>query len=112
LDLWRILGFKCLHFLEKYSMIFQNSFIKSLIHKIKNINIFIIFWHVQIEEIENKMSKLIIKKQKVNHKILKKKIISHNKKKQIVNDGIYEEFWISNVSMFLKNIPWFSKILW
>jgi len=51
------------------------------------------------------MSKLIIKKQIVNHKILKKKIISHNKKKQIVNDGIYEEFWISNVSMFLKNIP-------
>jgi len=31
------------------------------------------------------------------------------KKKQIVNDEIYEEFWISNVYIFLKNIPWFSK---
>jgi len=27
------------------------------------------------------------------------------KKKQIVNDGIYEEFWISNVYIVLKNIP-------
>jgi len=26
-------------------------------------------------------------------------------KKQVVNDGIYEEFWISNVYIFLKNIP-------
>jgi len=26
-------------------------------------------------------------------------------KKQIVNDGIYEEFWIPNVYIFLKNIP-------
>jgi len=26
------------------------------------------------------------------------------KKKQIVNDGIYEEFWISNVYIFKKNI--------
>jgi len=34
------------------------------------------------------------------------------KKKQIENDGIYEEFWISNVYIFFKNIPWFSKILW
>jgi len=34
-NLWRILDFKCLYFLEKYSMIFQNSLIKSLIHKIK-----------------------------------------------------------------------------
>jgi len=25
-------------------------------------------------------------------------------KKQIVNDGIYEEFWISNVYIFLRNI--------
>jgi len=24
-------------------------------------------------------------------------------KKQIVNDGIYEEFWISNVYIFLEN---------
>jgi len=31
----RILDFKCLYFLEKYSIIFQNSLIKSLIHKIK-----------------------------------------------------------------------------
>jgi len=34
-NLWRIFDFKCLYLLEKYSMIFQNSFIKSLIHKIK-----------------------------------------------------------------------------
>jgi len=34
-NLWRILDFKCLYFLEKHSMIFQNSLIKSLIHKMK-----------------------------------------------------------------------------
>jgi len=34
-NLWIILDFKCLYFLEKYSMIFQNSLIKSLINKIK-----------------------------------------------------------------------------
>jgi len=34
-NLWRILGFKCLYVLEKYSTTFQNSLIKSLIHKIK-----------------------------------------------------------------------------
>jgi len=34
-NLWRILDFKYLYVLEKYSMIFQNSLIKSLIHKIK-----------------------------------------------------------------------------
>ena len=39
-NLWRILDFKCLYFFEKYSMIFQNSLIKSLIYKIKNIKIF------------------------------------------------------------------------
>jgi len=33
-------------------------------------------------------------------------------KKQIVNDGIYEEFRTSNVYIFLKNIPLFFKILW
>jgi len=26
--------------------------------------------------------------------------------KKIVNDGIYEEFWISSVYIFLRNIPW------
>jgi len=34
------------------------------------------------------------------------------KKKQNVNDGIYKELFISNVYIFQKNIPWFSKILW
>jgi len=34
-NLSRIWDFKCLYFLEKYSMIFQNSLIKSLIYKIK-----------------------------------------------------------------------------
>jgi len=47
-NLWRILDFKCLYFLEKYSMIFQNYLIKSVILKIKNIKISIIFWQVQI----------------------------------------------------------------
>jgi len=26
-------------------------------------------------------------------------------KTQTINDGIYEEFWISNVYIFLRNIP-------
>jgi len=34
-NLWRILDLKYLYFLEKYSMIFQNSLIKSPIYKIK-----------------------------------------------------------------------------
>jgi len=34
-NLWSILDFKCLYILLKYSMIFQNSLIKSLMHKIK-----------------------------------------------------------------------------
>jgi len=56
-------------------MIFQNSLIKSLIHKIKKINISRNFSQLQIDEIENKMSKIIkkIKKQIINRKILKKK---------------------------------------
>jgi len=33
-NLWRILDFK-LYFFEKFYMIFQNSLIKSIIHKIK-----------------------------------------------------------------------------
>ena len=79
MNLWRILDFKCLYFFNKHSMIFQNSLIKSLIHKIKKIKISTIFWQVQINEIENKMSKIIkkIRKQIVNRKILKKKNILH-----------------------------------
>ena len=34
------------------------------------------------------------------------------KKKQIANNEIYEEFWISNVYIFYKNAPLFSKNLW
>jgi len=48
-------------------MIFQNSLIKSLVHKIKYIKIYRIFWQLQIDEIENKMSK-IIKNKKTNSK--------------------------------------------
>jgi len=59
--LWRILDLKCLYFFKKRSMIFQNSLIKSLIHKIKKIKISRIFWQLEIDEIENKMSKLIKK---------------------------------------------------
>jgi len=33
-NLWRILDFKYLYFIEKYSMIFQKFLIKSLVHKI------------------------------------------------------------------------------
>jgi len=74
-NLWRILNFKCLYFFKKHSMIFQNSLIKSLIHKVKKIKISRIFWQQQIDEIENKMSKIIkrIKKRIVERKILKKK---------------------------------------
>jgi len=54
-----------------------------------------IFWQVWIGEIG--------KKDYQNAKRIKKK--------QIVDDGIYEEFRILNVYIFLKNIPWFSKIL-
>jgi len=56
---------------------------------------FRIFWQVWIGEIGKKDYK--------NAKRIKK---------QIVNDEIFEEFWISNVYIFLKSIPWFSKILW
>jgi len=48
-NLWRILDFKCLYFFKKHSMIFQNSLIKSLIHKIKKIKTSRIFWQVQID---------------------------------------------------------------
>jgi len=60
-------GFQMSIFLEKYSMIFQNSLIKSLINKIKNIKISRICWKVQKDEIENKISK-IIKNKKPNSK--------------------------------------------
>jgi len=60
-NLWRILDFKCLYCLEKYSLIFQKSLIKCLIHKIKNIKISRIFWQVHIGKIENKMLKIIKK---------------------------------------------------
>jgi len=52
------------------------------------------------------MSK-IIKKRNSKPQNVEKKNISQNTliKKQIVNNGIYEEFWISNVYIFLKNIP-------
>jgi len=43
-NLRRILDFKCLYFLEKYSMIFQNSLIKSLIHKLKQHKNFLNFF--------------------------------------------------------------------
>jgi len=42
-------------------MIFQNSLIESLIHKIKEVKISRIFWQLHIDEIENKMSKIIKK---------------------------------------------------
>jgi len=48
-------------------MIFQNSLIKSLIYKIKKVKISRISWQLQIDEIVNKMSK-IIKNKKTNSK--------------------------------------------
>jgi len=35
-----------------------------------------------------------------------------NAKKIKKNNGIYEEFWISNVYIFYKNVPLFSQNLW
>jgi len=55
-------GFQMSIFFKKHSMIFQNSLIKSIIHKIKKIKIYRIFWQLQIDEIENKMWKIINKK--------------------------------------------------
>jgi len=55
---------------------------------------FIIVWQVWLGEIGKKDVKNA------------KKI---NKKTQIVNNAVYEEFWISNVYIFYKNVPWFSK---
>ena len=60
-NLWRILDFKYLYFFKKHSMIFQNSLIKSLIYKIKKVKISRISWQLQIDEIVNKMSKIIKK---------------------------------------------------
>ena len=61
-NLWRILDFKCLYFFEKFSIIFQNSLIKSLIYKIKkHLKFFRIFWQVQVDKIEKKMLKIIKK---------------------------------------------------
>jgi len=56
---------------------------------------FRIFWQVWIGEIG--------KKDYQNAKRIKN---------QIVNDGIYEEFGILNVYIFLKNIQLFPKIFW
>jgi len=59
-------------------MIFQNSLIKSLMHKIK-IKVSRIFLQVQIDEIENKILKIIKKNKKTNCKLqnFEKKNISH-----------------------------------
>jgi len=76
-NLWRILDLKCLYFFKKRSMIFQNSLIKSLINKIEKIKISRIFWQLQIDEIENKMSKIIIKKTNSKPQILKKKYFTY-----------------------------------
>jgi len=51
------LDFKCLYFFKKHSMIFKNSLIKSLIHKIKKIKISRIIWPLEIDEIEKKCQK-------------------------------------------------------
>jgi len=58
-------GFRMsIFFFKKHSMILKNSLIKSLIHKIKKIKISRIFWQLQIDEIENKMSKIVKEKNK------------------------------------------------
>jgi len=71
-------------------MIFQNSLIKSLIHKIKKIKISRIFWLLQIDKIENKISKII------------KKIKKH--KSQNFGKEIFH-IWI----FFLKELLEFSR---
>jgi len=54
-------GFQMSIFFKKHSMIFKNSLIKSLIHKIKKVKISRIIGPLQIDEIEKKMSKIIKK---------------------------------------------------
>jgi len=78
-NLWRILDFKRLYFFKKTFHDFPKTLIKSVIHKLKKIKISRIFWQLQIDEIENKMSKIIkkIKKQIVNCKILKNKYFTY-----------------------------------
>jgi len=46
------------YFLEKCSMIFQKSLLKSLIHKIKNVKIAGIFLQIRIDEIEKKKTNI------------------------------------------------------
>jgi len=76
-------------------MIFQNSLIQSLIHKIKkNIKISGIFWQVQIDDIENKISK-IIKNKKTNSK--PPNFVTKN---------------ISYINIFLKELLEFSRNRW
>jgi len=66
-NLWRNLDFKYLYFFEKYAVIFQNSLIKSLIHKLKKHKKIQQFFDKYTHEIENKMSK-IKKNKKTNSK--------------------------------------------
>jgi len=59
MEVMKNFGFQMSIYFEKHSMIFQNSLIKSLMHKIKKHKFSRIFWQVQIDEIENKMLKII-----------------------------------------------------
>jgi len=81
-------------------MIFQNSLIKSLIHKIQKIKLSRIFWQVKIDGIESKMSKIIKKIEKyiVNCKILKKKYFT------------CQYFRIQKISQLKNFLEFFDKI--
>ena len=67
--------------------------ITSLIHKIKEQKNFNNFWQVPIDEIEKKMSKIIITK------------------KQILKQGILEQK-IFHICIFLKDLLEISRIRW
>jgi len=69
-------GFQMSIFFWKTFHDFPKFFDKISNKKIKKIKICRIFWHKQINEIENKMSSIIkkIKNEIVNRKVLKKKI--------------------------------------
>jgi len=95
-NLWRILDFKYLYFLEKCSMIFQKSLIKTVIHKIKT--------HKNFQNFLTSIDRRNWKENfKNNNKI---------KNKQIVNCGILKKKIISHIYLFVKELLEISRIHW
>jgi len=84
------LDFKCLYFLEKYSMIFQNSLIKYIIHKIKK---------------HKNFYNLLTKTNRRNWKD------THRLKKQIVNRRILKKKYFTYLYFFKRNFTNFQESL-